>query len=262
MSKYKTKKNIFEPSNPDLNKPPEEDWDKEPVRNLPFNVHAKQCSATSKATGTRCLNAAVEGYKVCRLHGANPKNPGGVSQGSYILNDFAMKSGAYACRFMEESERLSFTVFVETLLSQLGDWNIADLALAQTAGLIHIRITRAITQTDEATANPRAIEDLSKSMNRMLKALGITREGQVPKSKEEKTFAELALEMIEKARLGDSAGDGAKHTTPHSPKQSKSEQVKVKSEQVKVGSGEVETRPDQVEDPVESCSDMSESVFD
>ena len=104
---------------------------------------------------------------------------------------------------MEESERLSFQVFINSLLEHIGDWNIADLALAQTAGLIHIRITRAITQTDEASTGPRAVEDLSRSMTRVLKALGITREGQKPKGSEEKTFAELALEMIEKARRGD-----------------------------------------------------------
>ena len=200
MTKFKTKKNIFEPSNPDLNQPPAKNWDDEPKRDLPFGIHAKQCAATSKATGTRCLCPAVDGYRVCRLHGANPKNPGGVSKGRYILNDFAMKSGAYACRFMEESERLSFQVFISSLLEHIGDWNIADLALAQTAGLIHIRITRAITQTDETAASPRAVEDLSRSMTRVLKALGITREGQKPKGSEAKSFAELALEMIEKAK--------------------------------------------------------------
>ena len=204
MTKFKTKKNIFEPSNPDLNQPPAKNWDEEPVRDLPFGVRAKQCAAISKATGTRCLNPAVDGYRVCRMHGANPKNPGGIGNRRYILNDFAMKSGAYACRFMEESERLSFQVFINSLLEHIGDWNIADLALAQTAGLIHIRITRAITQTDETASSPRAVEDLSKSMTRVLKALGITREGQKPKGSEEKTFAELALEMIEKAKKGDS----------------------------------------------------------
>jgi len=208
MSHFKTKKNIFAPANPDLNKPPEKNWDEEPARDLPFGIRAKQCAATSKATGTRCLCPAVDGYRVCRLHGANPKNPGGVSNTRYVLNDFAMKSGAYACRFMEESERVSFQVFMNSLLEHLGDWNIADLALAQTAGLIHIRITRAITQTDEASSSPRAVEDLSKSMTRVLKALGITREGQKPKGSEEKTFAELALEMIEKAKKGEAAPEG------------------------------------------------------
>jgi len=219
MTTFKTKKNIFEPSNPDLNKPPAKNWDEEPERDLPFGVRAKQCAATSKSTGTRCLMPAVHGYRVCRMHGANPKNPGGISNTRYTLNDFAMKSGAYACRFMEESERLSFQVFMNSLLEHLGDWNIADLALAQTAGLIHIRITRAITQTDEASSGPRAVEDLSKSMTRVLKALGITREGQKPKGGEEKTFAELALEMIEKAKKGEAAPkDAGKTTTSILPK--------------------------------------------
>jgi len=212
MTTFKRKKNIFEPLNPDLNQQPAKNWDEEPERDLPFGVRAKQCSATSKSTGTRCLMPAVHGYRVCRMHGANPKNPGGISNTRYTLNDFAMKSGAYACRFMEESERLSFQVFMNSLLEHLGDWNIADLALAQTAGLIHIRITRAITQTDEASSGPRAVEDLSKSMTRVLKALGITREGQKPKGGEEKTFAELALEMIEKAKSGDSAPKDADKT--------------------------------------------------
>ena len=101
---------------------------------------------------------------------------------------------------MDEAERISFQVFINSLLEHLGDWNIADLALAQTAGLIHIRITRAITQTDETASSPRAVEDLSKSMTRVLKALGVTREGQKPKGSEGKSFAELALEMIEKAK--------------------------------------------------------------
>ena len=207
MPRPRIKKNIFEPENPDLNLPPAENWDEEPERDLPFGVRAKQCSATSKGTGTRCLLPAVKGYRVCRMHGANPKNPGGISNTRYTLNDFAMKSGAYACRFMEESERISFQVFMNSLLEHIGDWNIADLALAQTAGLIHIRITRAITQTDEATASPRAVEDLSKSMTRVLKALGITREGQKPKGGEEKSFAELALDMIEKAKSGEQPAD-------------------------------------------------------
>jgi len=252
MTNSKTKKDFLESANPGLKKSPDESWESEPDSNQPFNVYAKRCAATSKSTGARCKRVAVTGYNVCRLHGANTQNKGGVAKGTHILNDFALKTGAYSCRFMEESERLSFTVFVETLLSQIGDWNIADLALAQTAGLIHIRITRAITQTDEVTANPRAIEDLSKSMNRMLKALGITREGQVPKGKEEKTFAKLALEMIEKARQGDSAGEGVKPAGGRSPKEPAPEKVKKRVARVQ----------EQVKDPVESCSDMSGSVFD
>ncbi len=164
-----------------------------------------------------------------------------------------MKSGAYASRFMEEAERLSFQVFIDSLLTHLGDWNIADLALAQTAGLIHIRITRAITQTDEASAGPRAVEDLSRSMTRVLKALGITREGQKPKGSEEKTFAELALEMIEKARKGDAPPvDVDKMSSSILPKP-----------EAPGGGRNLDAAPVSDPDPiVESCPDETYSVFD
>jgi len=260
MPKPKIKKNIFEPENPDLNKPPAENWDDEPARDLPFGIKSKQCAATSKSTGTRCLMPAVKDYRVCRMHGANPKNPGGVSKGSYILNDFAMKSGAYASRFMVESERLSFQVFIESLLEQIGDWNIADLALAQTAGLIHIRITRAITQTDEATATPRSIEDLSKSMTRVLKSLGITREGQKPKGNEAKSFAELALEMIERSKQ---VPDEVKNKPAEKKsKRKKKSQILPKPEKVAARFDQVS---DQVSDPQhDTCATniQDDSVFD
>ena len=260
MPKPKIKKNIFEPENPDLNKPPAKNWDDEPARDLPFGIKAKQCAATSKATGTRCLCPAVDGYRVCRLHGANPKNPGGAPKGRHILNDFAMKSGAYACRFMEESERMSFQVFIESLLEQIGDWNIADLALAQTAGLIHIRITRAITQTDEATATPRSIEDLSKSMTRVLKSLGITREGQKPKGNEAKSFAELALEMIERSK--ETTEEVKSKPTAKKRKKKKKSLILPKPEKVGGRSDQVS---DQVSDPQpDTCAAniQDDSVFD
>ncbi|OQA87740.1 MAG: hypothetical protein BWY28_01900 [bacterium ADurb.Bin236] len=39
----------------------------------PLNENIKQCTATSKSTGRRCENPAVNGYNVCRLHGAHKK---------------------------------------------------------------------------------------------------------------------------------------------------------------------------------------------
>ncbi|MBC8277876.1 MAG: hypothetical protein H8E46_06565 [FCB group bacterium] len=200
---------------------------------------------------------AVKNYRVCRMHGANPKNPGGVSNTRYTLNDFAMKSGAYACRFMEESERISFQVFMNSLLEHLGDWNIADLALAQTAGLIHIRITRAINQTDEAAASPRAVEDLSKSMTRVLKALGITREGQKPKGSEEKSFAELALEMIEKAKKGESTGNDKQEKTPEAVSC-----ILPKPEKVGARSDQVSDQVSAVQHDTYAAPAAEDSVFD
>ena len=44
---------------------------------MPWNPAAKQCKAKCKHSGERCKNAAVTGYDVCRMHGANRKNKGG-----------------------------------------------------------------------------------------------------------------------------------------------------------------------------------------
>jgi len=42
-----------------------------------FHPNIRQCKATSKSTGKRCLNPAVTGFDVCRLHGAHKKRKPG-----------------------------------------------------------------------------------------------------------------------------------------------------------------------------------------
>ncbi|MBA3389861.1 MAG: hypothetical protein H0U02_10965 [Rubrobacter sp.] len=37
-----------------------------------------RCKAHARTTGERCKNPPVAGYQVCRMHGANRKNPGGA----------------------------------------------------------------------------------------------------------------------------------------------------------------------------------------
>ena len=39
-----------------------------------------RCKAKSKQTQERCKNRVVDGYTVCRFHGANPKNKGGETK--------------------------------------------------------------------------------------------------------------------------------------------------------------------------------------
>ena len=43
----------------------------------PLNENIRQCTATSKSTGRRCENPAVNGFDVCRLHGAHKKKKSG-----------------------------------------------------------------------------------------------------------------------------------------------------------------------------------------
>jgi hypothetical protein len=57
------------------------------VSGNPMNgcVFAKacQCSATSKRTGHRCRAPAVNGWSVCRFHGARGGAPRGPSHGNF-----------------------------------------------------------------------------------------------------------------------------------------------------------------------------------
>ncbi len=65
---------------------------------------AKRCKAKAKRTGERCKNAAVKGYDVCRMHGANPKNRGGPPKKN--LN--TLVHGCFVDRFLRPGEEEMF----------------------------------------------------------------------------------------------------------------------------------------------------------
>ena len=44
---------------------------------------APRCSATAKATGLSCRSPAVNGWTVCRMHGAGGGAPSGRKNGNY-----------------------------------------------------------------------------------------------------------------------------------------------------------------------------------
>jgi hypothetical protein len=44
---------------------------------------APRCKAKSKRTGLRCRSPAVNGYRVCRMHGAGGGAPTGKRNGNY-----------------------------------------------------------------------------------------------------------------------------------------------------------------------------------
>jgi hypothetical protein len=46
---------------------------------MPMNDNAQCCTATAKSTGERCQNPAVDGWDVCRMHGAAPPTHGRYS---------------------------------------------------------------------------------------------------------------------------------------------------------------------------------------
>lgn len=54
-----------------------------PMNTTPAFPNAAQCTATSKRTGCRCRAPAVNGWKVCRFHGARSGAPSGSANGRY-----------------------------------------------------------------------------------------------------------------------------------------------------------------------------------
>lgn len=50
----------------------------------PTFPNARQCSAMSKRSGSRCKGPAVKGWSVCRFHGARGGAPRGIRNGRYL----------------------------------------------------------------------------------------------------------------------------------------------------------------------------------
>lgn len=67
--------------------------------NPPCDLQAlPRCQATAKSTGQRCGNPAMNGKKVCYIHG-------GRSPGAPKGNRNAWKTGAYSAEVREEKKR-------------------------------------------------------------------------------------------------------------------------------------------------------------
>lgn len=159
---------------------------------MAFNKTAKQCKAKSKLSGERCKNVAVKGFDVCRMHGANSKNSGGAPKKN--LN--ALVHGTFVDRFLKEGEVEMFDRFMAGLKKDIPDMNeSSDYAVAVTAGMVFIRLQRAI----EGDAQPNSVDFLSKTLIRHLEALKITRHARKGTDINLPSPAQWALDLIEKA---------------------------------------------------------------
>ncbi|MDP8240533.1 MAG: hypothetical protein P9X24_15685 [Candidatus Hatepunaea meridiana] len=154
---------------------------------------AKRCTAKAKRSGERCKNPAVKGYAVCRVHGANPKNRGGAPKN----NLHALVHGCFVDRFLKPGEEVMFNKFMDGLKKDIPDMNeSSDYAIAVTAGMVFIRLQRAI----EGDAQPNSLDFLSKTLIRHLEALKITRHARKGMDINLPSPAQWALELIEKTR--------------------------------------------------------------
>ena len=160
---------------------------------MPLKNIKKRCKATAKRSGKRCQQPAVKGYDVCRVHGANPKNHGGAPKKN--LN--ALVHGCFVDRFLKKGEEKMFNQFMDGLKKDIPDMNdSSDYAIAVTAGMVFIRLQRAI----EGDAQPNSVDFLSKTLIRHLEALKVTRHARKGTDINLPSPAQWALELIEKTR--------------------------------------------------------------
>ena len=160
---------------------------------MPLKNIRKRCKAIAKRSGERCQQPAVKGYDVCRVHGANPKNHGGPPKKN--LN--ALVHGCFVDRFLKAGERKMFNRFMDGLKNDIPDMNeSSDYAIAVTAGMVFIRLQRAI----EGDAQPNSLDFLSKTLIRHLEALKITRHARKGTDINLPSPAQWALELIEKTK--------------------------------------------------------------
>ena len=61
---------------------------------------APRCTATAKSTGKRCRNPSMQGWSVCRLHGAGGGAPPGKAHPNY-------KHGLRTKEFTERRKRIN-----------------------------------------------------------------------------------------------------------------------------------------------------------
>jgi len=166
---------------------------------MPLKRMKKQCTATSKLSGERCKNPAVKGFNVCRMHGAK----GGAPKKN--LN--ALVHGCFVDRFLKPGEEEMFNRFMDGLKKDIPDMNdSSDYAIAVTAGMVFIRLQRAI----EGDAQPNSLDFLSKTLIRHLEALKVTRHARKGTDINLPSPAQWALELIEKTKLRQKELDSGK----------------------------------------------------
>jgi hypothetical protein len=73
---------------------------------IPSLKYAVQCRAKAKSTGARCLNLAVRGWPVCRLHGYHKTILRGSEHPCYAHGEGTKEKRAAAKAEMKELKRL------------------------------------------------------------------------------------------------------------------------------------------------------------
>jgi len=151
----------------------------------------QRCKAKSKSTGERCKRPVVDGYAVCRFHGANPKNHGGAPKG----NTNALKHGAYVKKMLSDEEKV---IFEELLASIHRDFDLnesTDLAQASMAAFYYAKWHCAVLGNADA-----AVGNYDVLFRKQLECLKTTRAQRDSGSGPTTTPAEWAVALLARVK--------------------------------------------------------------
>ncbi|HPQ70110.1 MAG TPA: hypothetical protein PKW95_13355 [bacterium] len=183
------------------NLPADQDWVDS------FGHRTPRCTARMKKNGQRCTHPAVEGYTVCRLHGANPKNHGGAPPEKLRGNLNALKHGAYVKKLLTDEEK---AIFEDALAAIHQDFDLnesTDLMQASMAAFYFAKWHCAVLGNADA-----AVGNYDVLFRKQLECLKTTRVQRDTGGGQQTTPAEWAVALLESVRGG--ASDKAKKETP------------------------------------------------
>ena len=156
-----------------------------------FGKRVRRCKAKTKSTGERCTHPAVEGYAVCRFHGANPKNKGGGQPG----NLHGLTHGAYVKRLLDEQDRELFDQTLDAIRRDFDLNDSTDQIQAAMASFYFTRWYRAIEGKADA-----AIGSFDVLLRKQLESLKTTRAQRDTGGGPQTSPAEWAVALLESVR--------------------------------------------------------------
>lgn len=170
-----------------------------------WNPHALRCKAKAKSSGQQCQNAAVRGFKVCRVHGANPNSGAGRKKGCDNSksrmgggapgNQNGLKHGAYTPKLQPEEQPM-YETLLTGYMEDVPNPSMTDRQALSRLAVLETKWHTAVTQGAPADA----LDVLHRLLHRELKALQVTRESRDAGNRSGTTATEVVAELMRRAQ--------------------------------------------------------------
>ena len=156
-----------------------------------FGQRIRRCRARSKRTGKRCNHPAVTGFPVCRMHGANRKNPGAARPGANKGNLSGLKHGAYVRKLLTDEEKEIFDVLLEGIRRDFDLNESTDQAQAAMAAFYYAKWHCAVLGNADA-----AVGNYDVLFRKQIECLKATRAQRDTAAAPQTTPAEWAVALL------------------------------------------------------------------